>query len=540
MHDRTRSRSTTTMPIALALLAACGQGPEDEFRGYTTNVTLSGGDDGCDGSSEIAVDVDPRRSLFETSRSALALFTMTETLSALATNDGQPADPDGLHDQLIDTYAEGPGLGLGGHCDDVLDADGNPILNGYPIACPRNEQSRIGTIEDWTPIAAVNRFDLAPSDGSNCGEARLVFANSHSAIDRVLLIFEAKIPNPDPSCGLDACVPVQEFWASLSNTKPGKRAELLHQAYVTGHPKLQAAGFGPFIRASNFGIGAGQIRTNNFSDPSFLWTLREFKIVSAKRSIDPFEGAVDAERARPRLRAVEVPVAANPFGPLFDEGAQNTAGAACRDAFVQQSVPLLMTDDVNIMAVDMPTECLAAESIADGQNRYDTQLVPGGAFEAAIEARIAQLDPASTLDAVDITRRAAFAGACIGCHQEATGIDLGNGVISPNSGFFVHTDEFFDSDDCGDGSFDCFLISDAVRNTFLPHRERVMETFLSSGPCCSPILLDEGFGDAQPLDPVALVELDDASPEAVAEAEAVADAAVTLETVGGGSTRRAH
>lgn len=534
MHDRPRS---PTLTFTFVLLAACGQGPDEGFRGYTSNVTLSGGDDGCDGSSEKAVDVDPRRSLFETSRTALAQFTMSGTLAAVAANDGLLTDPQGLHDQLFDTYAEGPGLGLGGHCDDVLDAAGNPILNGFPIECPRGERFRVGTIDDWKPIAAVNRFDLAPSDGSNCGEARLVFANSNSFLDRTLVIFEAKIPNPDPACGLDACAPVQEFWASLSSMKSAKRAQALHQAYITGNEKLLAAGFGPFIRAANFGIGAGQVRTNNFSDPSLLWTLREFKMVVASHT-----GIADADALSPapRVVAVEVPVAANPFGTLFDEHAKAPAGEACRDAFVEQSVPLLMGDDVNLMAVDVPSECLAAESLADGQNRYDTRLVPGGAFAQAIEDRIAALDPTSTLDAVDIARRAAFSGACIGCHQEATGLDLGNGVISPFSAGFVHTDEFFDTDDCGDGSSDCFAVSDAVRNTFLPHREAVMETFLASGPCCTPILLDEGFGDAQPIDPISPVELDALTPEAVAEAEAVADAAVTVETIGGGSTHRAH
>jgi hypothetical protein len=284
-------------------------------------------------------------------------------------------------------------------------------------------------------------------------------------------------------------------------------------------------------------VGAGQIRTNNFSDSSFLWTLREFKLV-AKKVLGPVKNP--GLSPKPKLRAVEVPVAANPFGTIFDDSVKLGVGDACRDAFIASSVPALLSDDVNVMSVDVPLECLAAESIADGQNFYPSRLAAGSDFATRIQTRITQLDPASTLTPADIAARAAFSGACIGCHNEANGQDLGNGVTGPFSLGFVHTDEFIDNDDCGDGHSDCFLISDAVRNTFLPHREQIMEEFISSGPCCDIIVLDEGFGDAQPIDPIEPVALDDVSPEAIAQAEADADANVSQQTVGGASSHRAH
>ncbi len=40
------------------------------------------------------------------------------------------------------------------------------------------------------PVGLFNRFDLAPADGANCGEYRIVYAkNSSSPLDRMTMIF---------------------------------------------------------------------------------------------------------------------------------------------------------------------------------------------------------------------------------------------------------------------------------------------------------------------------------------------------------------
>lgn len=510
-----------TAASTLAFALACTTAPDDPtLRSYTTNSTLDGGEGGSCTSDDI--DIAARRSLFETSRAALAPFSMADTLSALATNEGLPANPVQLHDQLIDTYNEGPGLGLGGHCDDQLNAAGQPVLNGHPLRCPRAEGGHVGDIEGWFPIAAVNRFDLAPADGSNCGEARLVFANNSQ--NRMFTIFEAQIPNPNPGCGLAACAPVQEFWASLSDVDdPAARGELLHGAFITGDPGLVAAGFGPFVRMSNYSIGTGQVRTNNFD--TFIWSLREFKMVAVGLG-----GKIAS--AKPRVRAVEVPVAANLHGPLWDEGAKHPHGEKCREAILG-TVPQLMSDDLNLMGVAVPTDCLAAESEDNASNRFDTILAGSPTFAAEIQARILATDPSSTLQPAHIARRAAFAGACIGCHQQSVGDDLGNGVFGPSTLGFVHTNEF-SSGACGDGTNDCFDISDALTSFFLPHRENVVEEFLGGAPCCDIEIIDPPI----PV-PMELSEAE-ATPEAIAEAEASKDAEVDPFTIGGAPTGRAH
>ena len=81
-----------------------GENGDDRLLGELGSDTLDGGEGGSCTSDDI--DIAARRSLFETSRAALAPFSMADTLSAIATNEGLPANPVQLHDQLIDTYNE--------------------------------------------------------------------------------------------------------------------------------------------------------------------------------------------------------------------------------------------------------------------------------------------------------------------------------------------------------------------------------------------------------------------------------------------------
>jgi outer membrane receptor for Fe3+-dicitrate len=100
--------------------------------------------------------------------------------------------------------------------DDGGDGGGEPgfgAINGYPLECPRVEANQIDNMAQWFPISISNRFDLAPADGANCGQQRIVLANNSEG--RMFMIFEAQIPNPNPGCGLAACRPVVEFWAQL-------------------------------------------------------------------------------------------------------------------------------------------------------------------------------------------------------------------------------------------------------------------------------------------------------------------------------------
>ncbi len=109
---------------------------------------------------------------------------------------------------------------------DEFGGDGFGALNGHPLECPRIEAQQIDNIDEWFPISISNRFDLAPADGANCGQQRIVLANNVQG--RMFAIFEAQIPNPHPECGLEACRPLVEFWADLDDVenprRPARRA----------------------------------------------------------------------------------------------------------------------------------------------------------------------------------------------------------------------------------------------------------------------------------------------------------------------------
>ncbi|HVI00725.1 MAG TPA: hypothetical protein VM869_18530, partial [Enhygromyxa sp.] len=81
------------------------------------------------------------------------------------------------------------------------------------------------------------------------------------------------------------------------------------------------------------------------------------------------------------------------------------------------------------------------------------------------------------LSPVELANRATFANACMGCHEGATGLDLGNGLFGPSSLGFVHVDEFAQEPCSGGGP--CFAISPALDQVFLPARLNVLESFVA-------------------------------------------------------------
>jgi len=213
--------------------------------------------------------LNPRRSLIETNQTAVKSFSLTAALRAIQVNSGVTPEPETLYRQIIDSYASAANgkEPTATHCGDET-TDGSPSLNGFPILCDRLEARQIDNLPQWFPIAAVNRVDLAPTDGANCGQQRLIFANNAPiGNSRMFMIIEAQIPNPHPECGVAACRPLADFWARQSDMSDAfSRGERLAAAFLTGDSELAAAGFKPFVDVANLGVGTGSIRTNNFDD----------------------------------------------------------------------------------------------------------------------------------------------------------------------------------------------------------------------------------------------------------------------------------
>lgn len=355
-----------------------------------------------------------------------------------------------------------------GDCDDV---DGQR----YGLRCPRPEAK----LQDVDPLAAdasvrfvpvglFNRFDLAPADGSHCGEYRIVYAmqSANPAITgRAFLIFEGVLPNPTPAAGVSACLPVARFWQALSaDGNVVTRAAKLERFYYLGGA---VPGFGAVVRAANYGLangatavhGAGQIRGNFFID-SAEWHLREYKLRRACTN------ARDLSTCR--LTADLVPAKANPADELF-RGTHPLA-ASFQPAFVAQ-VGRLAARDANDVALATADEFNELESVSQttpvpAPVRYDVNA--SSAMRAAITARLTQLG--SPLTSGQILARATTQ-TCAGCHQVANNLALGSGLRWPASLQFVHIDEQR-------------RLSSALTSVFLPRRVQVLEGFINAR--CTP------------------------------------------------------
>jgi len=424
--------------------------------------------------------VDPRRSLVVTDEVILARFSF-ESVMALLVEQGKVArlSPLRLYQEWWDTQRRAPGLGLGGpHCDDQTLADGASGLNGFSYACPRGEG--LQALEDpfaspgtnpaaYVPLALVNRFDLAASDGSDCGEYRLIFARRSGMTQdtsRNLVSFESVLPNPHPKKGLEGCRDVALFWAALSQEPDAlERADHLHDFYFKG-----LKGLPPALHIDNLGNAearpTGQVRTNQFMQA--LWTLREFRV--HKRCT----GKTCTLRFEPES------VKGSPAGVLFSSKTSH----ALQEDFAQQ----LGAQLEGLTTPDLLRFNFASDGRFDGgQSRssgtddlYTYQLGKGASpLRTRLQARLEALGSPLTPTQV-VARMQAL--SCAGCHQLSTRANLGGGVTWPgkSSAFeFVHVSERVH--ELGpDGPR--YGLSEALEGVFLPHRKRLLEAFLNGAP----------------------------------------------------------
>ncbi len=421
-----------------------------------------------------SVDVDPRRSLFVTELDVLEqALSLEDVMTALADDVGNPNwGPLTMWKQLWDTQnrESDHDLGLGPNCDDRVNSDGEEVINDFPIQCPRNEGIEVrfdpfdSTLDSfYKPIALVNRMDLAPLDGANCGEHRVVFARSGGS--RNLIIFEAVLPNPDPGCGLEGCRKVARFWASLSRIDdPARRARALRHFYLRGFP---SRGIEPVIRAAHFGPGAGQLRTNQFMSGSEdqTWQLREFKLVQ----VCPIIGDCFPQ-------FVPVTDKHNPSGELFGSNSSDPRAIPFKRHYLTQ-VRNLAKPDINSFFAAAPDRFNAGQSNAQGiENDYPLHFGSSPRFERTLARQLRWLGSPLTPD--HLVRRS-MALSCAGCHQlnnNPPANDLGEGVVWPASLGFVHVSEF--QTEVINGS-EQFVISPALEDVFIPHRERVFEDYLN-------------------------------------------------------------
>jgi hypothetical protein len=412
-----------------------------------------------------ATPPDPTRSLFVTDATALAQFPMKSVLDQIAaTGSGTGQTGTGVYQQMMDTlHTKAQGTTSGPHCDDVL-VNGVPSINGFPVQCPRGEgdlstTDPFGTGNDgYLPIGIVNRFDLAPKNGANCGQYRVVYGKRSglsNGLDRVLVIFEAVLPNPTPAAGLVACLPVAQFWDDLTTDNvASSRAAKLATFYFTGLP-----GFAPVVDAAHYGIGGGtntgQIRANMFdnakvSDP---WQLREFRLARACKPDG--SGCV--------LTANNTSVADNPFGGLF--AGTDAASRTYQTKFLNQ-VQHLAAKSVPNIGMGTPAVDNAGQSNEQDQtNDYGFQGKGNTQLLSSITAKLASIGR-TDLTAQNILDRATTQ-SCAGCHELSNNKPLGGGLVWPSSNGFTQIDERSN-------------LSPALTTAFLPARAKVLQGFINA------------------------------------------------------------
>ena len=429
-------------------------------------------------------NVDVRRSLVVTEQPILERFSFQRVLDQLVAQSGVAGLTSlELFHQWWDTQNPGPGLGLGAHCNDALDAGGQPVLNSYPYNCRPTPAEGGEASGDpfanpgnnpgaYVPIGLFNRFDIAPADGSHCGEHRIVYGRRSgiaNALDRNLIIFEATLPNPHPNQGLKGCQAIAKFWADLTNeSNITRRADALEGFYFTG-----IANVPPVIHVDHFGnnaLGAGQIRTNQFMQTTQTpktWSLREFKLLRT------CNGSTCSA-----LKVVPVTDKENPFGPLFTPDGLHPQTANFQDHFVSQVGPLAAGNLTDI-DITMPDSFNAGQSLASGSNEtnYLVQFGPGPSMlRSDLQAALTALG--STLTPDNVVARAQ-ALSCAGCHRFSNNASLGGGLVWPPSLSFTHVTE--QETEVVDG-VTRFRISDALINVFLPKRKQVLDNFMNDKP----------------------------------------------------------
>ena len=365
-----------------------------------------------------------------------------------------------LFHQWWDTAGQRPGLGLGPHCDDesapvpdsgISNFTALSTLNAFPYRCPRLEEVEAASDpftnevdanpNAYSAIAFSNRFDLVNPPG-DCGEYRIVFARNSGRLDilnRNLIIFEARVPNPKPADGLNGCRPILEFWHSLSDPSISAegRGHRLHDFYLNGLP---ASHVGPVVDVAHYTFGTGQIRSNQFMlndtdprlpNPPFDWTLREFKTLLNNGT----------------LVIVPDSVKTNPGNSLFTAGSNDVRiGSLNQDIRAQMKSilggvgPANGINDVNSIGFQTTGEGVNAfesdESKPELGDIITAYAPPGGAenpvIQSNINAAISSVGVGAQVTSLNVANRLRTQ-TCAGCHQYSNNDhELGGKAIWPD------------------------------------------------------------------------------------------------------------
>jgi hypothetical protein len=443
-------------------------------------------------------------------------FSFGRTIASILQSVGGSADATGQEafvKTMLDSFVPGQTFPLNAQGGVRMPLDARGEAAELTAAALLDETDPHG----MKPLALFNRFDLAPDNWAHCGEHRIVYAHEpDSEGDRFLLIFEAVVPNPNPSAGKEGCRAIAEFWAGLSATGLSDTdvAERLSAFYYDGKtaPDLATPDLlTPVVDYHNYGGdgGRGQVRVNTFNPPE-SWQLREWL---TQRTFSP-------DPTMPPLAFTPVTVKNNPLAELYRDDlvgtefiANNPAASAnlLHGQFLQA---LTNTIGPNLLSENSPQHQLLVQELelyhlGSAPVTDDTVLLntiglgsdgkfdefqsvsqgledaPGANGNSALVTQMLdQIGGASTLfvgpQTGEIILNRARASSCGGCHQTAprsSGFGLPGVTVLQRAdgsvlqwpdiapGFFVHVTE-------------ARVLSPTLNEAFLPFRRYVLSRFL--------------------------------------------------------------
>lgn len=367
----------------------------------------------------------------------------------------------------------------GPRCDDEAPAqNGFSELNGFPVPCPAEARELVWMNENkvWKPLSVTNRFDLAPSDGENCGEQHVSFF-----LDRggglpefpvqAALRFAAVVDNPSPALGLEGCRPIVDFWAKLSGSdydSPGARAAALEHAFLGPSPEssggedgpVSELGFSDFLSPKHFG-SRGRLQLLYQGDRG-LWHF--------------FEHAL---RPTPDDWVLRRPLSQSL--PVFELVSRAPESNPCVTELLG-ALGGLLDDDPAALRMNVSSHCFAGSEATEGATLLDgvRGIVPGGSSGSAlftlIERELSLRYPRYGFHPYDIAARADFAGTCSGCHY------LKNTPLS-NPGTVAHVNHDR-TEPCAaqgrDAERSCYATSPILKLSFLPRWTAILQSFWES------------------------------------------------------------
>ncbi len=409
---------------------------------------------------------------------ALAVpFRFERTLEQIIAESGFPGSttPAALLQTLLDSFNETSFMQP--HLGKPIDVDQRSVLAMMPAAEMLKPFSSFGMV----PVALFNRFDLAPEDGSNCGEYRIVYAMTGSG--PFFIIFESRLPNPAPASGIAGCKPVADFWAARSKDPDlNTRVAHLESFYYVGLP---ADGFDAVVRHANYGLPLGQVRTNFL--PGGSWMLREHRTGLSSTSVPIFVSETVKDSPLAEWFRVSTGL---PAGVDFDDQKEFRNDflnePICNLTRPERAEPAATAFDiVNGIGAGFSLKGDDFQSVSDDGSDDPSHDVESS-FSDEIANRLTALG-AGTVDSQSLLNRAG-AMTCGGCHQFSNGrpLNVANTVHWPDSGGFVHVNENGD-------------LSTALLSTFLPRRQQILARFIcdptaepvATAPCPAPPSSDD-------------------------------------------------